>query len=291
MELKAFPVVSFFQKKILQRATLLREKNIQPGLAVIQVGDDVASTLYLKKKHQACQQCCFSFGHYSFSSHAAFQEIEQKIQELNRDPLVHGIILQLPLPAHLSPLQLITCITPEKDVDGLHPLNQGKLCYGHEGSGLIPCTPLGCLMLLMYYNFSLKNKRCIVVGRSILVGKPLGALLAHHHATVTLTHSYTDPLAQVTQEADFLFVAAGQPQLIQSKHIKKGCVIVDIGIHSVVNSLHKKVVVGDVDRTSVAPLVHAITPVPGGVGPMTVLGLMHNTLKAAHQINDMPFTL
>lgn len=269
---------------------LKKSKGVIPVLAAIRVGEDPASQIYLSRKKKIAESLSFRFQDHIFPENASFEHIEEYLIQLNEAPEVHGILIQLPLPRHINPYRLVSLLNPEKDVDGLHPLNSGKLLLGKENNGFVPCTPLGCLMLLKYFGFCVEGKEAVIVGRSILVGKPLALLLLQEQATVTIAHSYTQNLAEVTSRADYLFVAAGQQELIRAHHVKPGACVIDIGIHRV-ESVDKATLVGDVHFEEVQKIAGAITPVPGGVGPMTVMGLMHNTLKAAYQLCGLPFQL
>ena len=279
--------VSLNLKKILQqRAEDLREQNnITPGLAVVRVGDDPASEVYVQHKRRVAQDLGFLFQEHAFPSSVSYADLLLCLGSLEQNPAIHGIIVQLPLPEGWVPSTLLHHIPPSKDVDGLHPLNRGIL-FSDEEPLFVPCTPWGCLFLLDTYGLSLQGKEAVVVGRSLLVGRPLVALLIRRGATVTLAHSQTPNLAAVTRRADFLFVATGSPHLIGPDHVKEGVVIVDVGISRQGDHL-----VGDVDFDAVRSQVAAITPVPGGVGPLTVMGLMHNTLLAAYRSEGMAFSL
>jgi methylenetetrahydrofolate dehydrogenase (NADP+)/methenyltetrahydrofolate cyclohydrolase len=275
------------KQKLLDRRTLLKAQDITPGLAVICVGNHPASRVYIERKKKIAADFSFDFKEFFLPENTSSSALQEVICSLNSCLQTHGILLQLPLPAHLPPAPFLAAIHPDKDVDGLSIVNLGKLFSGQK-DGFVPCTPLGCLHLVQHFGFSLARKRAVVVGRSILVGRPLGALLLQQDATVTWAHAQTQHLETVTQEADFLFVAAGVPGLIQKKHVKKGACVVDVGITWVENAAGKNLQ-GDVDFKSVQPVAGAISPVPGGVGPMTVMALMHNTLKAAFHAHALPF--
>ena len=213
-------------------------------------------------------------------------DLLHRIESLNQNPSVDGILIQLPLPSRFDPLQISRAINPEKDVDGFHPINAGKLLLGEEG-GFIPCTPLGIQVLLERSNIDIKGKHVVIVGRSNLVGKPLAALLVQKkkgcNATVTIAHSQSEHLPEITRSADVLIAAIGQPGFIRLEMVKKGCVVVDVGINRVQNEAGGSKIVGDVDFSSVEPIASRITPVPGGVGPMTIALLMQNTYESAHR--------
>ena len=248
-----------------------------PGLAVLRVGDDSASEVYVSNKEKACKR----IGVESFGAHlpagSSFKEIKAKLKELNENNLVDGILLQLPLPKGLEADLLLKEIDPSKDADGLHTLNLGKLLKGEIGPR--SCTPAGIMALLARYEIPLEGKRAVVVGRSILVGLPMALMLQAANATVSIAHSRTKELSDLTRQADLLVVAAGKPQLIKAHHIRPNCVVVDIGIHKLSPPESKKKLCGDVLFEEVEPLVKAITPVPGGVGPMTVAMLLVNTIN------------
>ncbi len=248
-----------------------------PGLAVILVGEDPASKVYVRNKEKACQQAgIVSFAHYlpADTDQARLMEL---IASCNADERVDGILLQLPLPAQLDADQCLLAISPDKDVDGFHPVNVGRLVTGLPG--FVSCTPAGCIELLRRYDLPCAGSRAVVVGRSNIVGKPLAALLARRgpfgDATVTLCHSRTRDLAAVCREADFLFAAVGRPRCITADMVKEGAVVIDVGINRTDAGL-----CGDVDFAAVKDKVRAITPVPGGVGPMTIAMLLKNTLHS-----------
>jgi methylenetetrahydrofolate dehydrogenase (NADP+) / methenyltetrahydrofolate cyclohydrolase len=253
-----------------------------PGLAVLMVGDNPASAAYVRNKEQACERVGIaSFGSH-FPTDTPQAELEQKIQSLNQDDRVDGILVQLPLPDHLDSVALLNQIDPDKDADGLHPTNLGRLVRGELG--LRSCTPAGVMRLLQEYDIPLKGKQAVVIGRSILVGKPLALMLLEADATVTIAHSRTQDLAAVARSADILVAAVGRANLITADWVKTGAVVVDVGINRVVNpDSGKGKLVGDVDFASVQPVADWITPVPGGIGPMTVTMLLHNTVWSYRQ--------
>lgn len=248
----------------------------KPGLAVILVGDDPASQVYVRNKERACEDCGIVSIPHRISS-ATQHELEGLIQELNRDVKVDGILLQLPLPEGLDSQKCLDLIDPDKDVDGFHPVNVGKLSLGLPG--FRPCTPAGVINLLKRYDLDPACKKAVVIGRSNIVGKPLAMMLSQSgpcaNATVTLCHSRTADLAAECREADFIFAAVGMPKFVTGDMVKEGAVVVDVGINRTDEGL-----VGDVDFDSVKDKAHAITPVPGGVGPMTIAQLMVNTVEA-----------
>ncbi len=247
-----------------------------PGLAVLMVGDNPASAAYVRNKELACERV----GIRSFGKHlpatASQNELEQVIQALNADPNVDGILVQLPLPDHLDAIALINQIAPHKDADGLHPYNMGKLMRGEKG--LQSCTPAGVMQLLKNANVTIAGKTAVVIGRSILVGKPIAMMLLEANATVIMAHSRTVDLKAIALNADILVVAVGIPQLITADMVKSGAVVIDVGINRVTDDEGKSSLVGDVDFISVKAIASHITPVPGGVGPMTVSMLLHNTI-------------
>lgn len=254
-----------------------------PGLAVIMVGDDPASTVYVRNKERACEKVGItSFGKH-FPSNITQEELEAKIRELNQDSRVDGILVQLPLPNHLDAIQALYKIDPEKDVDGLHPSNLGRLVRGEKG--LRSCTPAGVMRLLETYDISLKSQKALVIGRSILVGKPLALMLLAANATVSIAHGKTPPdeLRELCQQADILCVAVGKPDLITPDMVKPDAVVIDVGMNRLEDESGKKRLVGDVDYTGVSAIASYLTPVPGGVGPMTVTMLLENTVTSFEQ--------
>ncbi|MGM3309271.1 bifunctional methylenetetrahydrofolate dehydrogenase/methenyltetrahydrofolate cyclohydrolase FolD [Anabaena sp. WFMT] len=249
-----------------------------PGLAVLMVGDNPASAAYVSNKEKACTKVGIaSFGKH-FPAATTLTELEEVISELNQDERVDGILVQLPLPNHLDSIALLHQIAPDKDADGLHPVNLGRLVRGE--SGLRSCTPAGVMRLLEEYKIPLVGKQAVVVGRSILVGKPMALMLLEANATVTIAHSRSHDLKSITQNADILIAAAGLPGLITAEMVKPGAVVVDVGINRVTDSSGKSRLVGDIDFQSTAKVAEYITPVPGGIGPMTVAMLLQNTVSS-----------
>lgn len=247
-----------------------------PGLAVLMVGDNPASAAYVRGKERACAKVGIaSFGRH-FPADTSQEELAQTIQALNEDEQVDGILVQLPLPEHLDSVSLLHQIHPDKDADGLHPLNLGRLVRGE--TGLRSCTPAGVMRLLREYQIDVKGKYAVVVGRSILVGKPLALMLLEADATVVIAHSRTPHLDQLTRSADILVAAVGRPQLITANMVKPKAVVIDVGINRVTDESGQSRLVGDVDFDSVREIAEFITPVPGGVGAMTVAMLLHNTV-------------
>lgn len=257
-------------------AQLRAQTGRSPGLAVIRVGDDPASAVYVRAKEQACERV----GIQSFGCHLPKEiseaDLTTKIDALNQEPQVDGILLQLPLPRHLNDRALLYRIDPSKDVDGLHPENLGRLLRGEPG--LQSCTPAGVMRLLKAYDIPLAGQSAVVIGRSILVGKPLALMLLAANATVTIAHSHTQNLAEIATQADILIAAVGHPKLITAEMVKPQAVVVDVGINRHLRPDGKSSLVGDVDFEAVASVASHITPVPGGVGPMTVAMLLHNTV-------------
>jgi methylenetetrahydrofolate dehydrogenase (NADP+) / methenyltetrahydrofolate cyclohydrolase len=249
-------------------------KGRPPGLAVLMVGDNPASAVYVRNKERSCLNAGMSSYGRHFPHDVEQSIVIDEIVRLNQDPNVDGILLQLPVPDHLNAAEILYKITPEKDADGLHPINLGKLVRAE--AGLRSCTPLGVMKLLEEYNVDTEGKRVVIVGRSILVGKPLSLMLLEKNATVTVAHSKTLNLAQVTNEADILIAAVGKPGLITSSMVKSGAVVIDVGI----NRLSDGTLAGDVDFASVSQVASHITPVPGGVGPLTVAMLLVNTFAS-----------
>ncbi len=256
----------------------IKRSGVTPGLAVILVGDNAASKVYVRNKHKACLDAGIASIQIELPVTTTENELLAKIAELNEDPAVHGILVQLPLPAHINEDRVISAISPDKDVDAFHPINVGKIMTGKYD--FLPCTPAGIMSLLDYYNVKIEGKNCVVIGRSNIVGKPMALLLLERNGTVTVTHSRTKNLEQIAAAADILVVAIGKPEFVTAKMVKDGAVVIDVGI----NRLDDGRLVGDVDYTAVATKASLITPVPGGVGPMTITTLLRNTLKAAERL-------
>ncbi|NLC17178.1 MAG: bifunctional methylenetetrahydrofolate dehydrogenase/methenyltetrahydrofolate cyclohydrolase FolD [Clostridiales bacterium] len=256
-------------------------KNIKCGLAVILVGDDEASKIYVKNKIKACSQVGIKSYAYYLQPTAEENEILQLIDALNNDANIHGILVQLPLPSHIKTNKVISAINPKKDVDGFCPQNMGRLFLG-ESQTLAPCTPSGIIEILKRSNIEISGKNAVIVGRSNIVGKPAAFMMLRENATVTITHSKTKDLKSITSLADILIVAAGKQELIDASMVKKGAVVIDVGIHRTEQGLK-----GDVKFDEVSKIAQAITPVPGGVGPMTIAMLLKNTLKAAKDILEI----
>ncbi|MCF7982026.1 MAG: bifunctional methylenetetrahydrofolate dehydrogenase/methenyltetrahydrofolate cyclohydrolase FolD [Pseudomonadales bacterium] len=268
-------------------STLMSEHRIQPGLAVILVGEDPASQVYVRNKGKQALEAGFNSFEHKLPDDISEEKLLSLLDRLNDDDKVHGILVQLPLPPHISEQKVIDRINPEKDVDGFHISNVGKLATGLEG--FVPCTPLGCSMLLKDYLGDLSGLNAVVVGRSNIVGKPMAALLLKESCTVTVAHSRTKNLADVCRRADILVAAVGRPKMIKGDWVKPGATVIDVGINRIKKEDGTSALVGDVDFDSVQQVAGAITPVPGGVGPMTIACLLYNTLVAAHRINGIPF--
>ena len=251
-----------------------------PGLAVILVGNNPASAVYVRNKHKACLETGINSYQIELPEAISEDELLLKIDELNADSNVNGILVQLPLPRHISEEKVINRISPEKDVDAFHPQNVGKIMIGNYS--FLPCTPAGIIELLNYYNVDIESKSCVVIGRSNIVGKPMALLLLEKNGTVTICHSRTKGLKDICLSADIIVVAIGKPEFLTADMVKPGAVIIDVGI----NRLDDGRLVGDVSFADVSKVASMITPVPGGVGPMTITMLLKNTLTAAkNQIN------
>jgi methylenetetrahydrofolate dehydrogenase (NADP+)/methenyltetrahydrofolate cyclohydrolase len=259
-----------------QVKTLAMRAGRPPGLAVLMVGDNPASAAYVRGKETACSRVGIASYGKHFPTDTSQAELKQVIQSLNQDDRVDGILVQLPLPDHLDAVALLNQIAPDKDADGLHPTNLGRLVRGEPG--LRSCTPAGVMRLLADYQLDPKGQHAVVIGRSILVGKPLALMLLEANATVTIAHSRTANLAAVARTADILVTAIGQPKLVTPDMVKPGAIVVDVGINRITQTTGKSQLVGDVDFEAVYPVASWITPVPGGIGPMTVTMLLHNTV-------------
>ena len=270
-------------------AQLTKDHGLVPGLAVVLVGEDPASQVYVRNKgKQTLEAGMHSFEH-KLPVTTGETELLELIATLNADSAVHGILVQLPLPKQIDSHAVINAIDPNKDVDGFHLINVGRLSTG--AAGLVPCTPLGCLMLLKDSLGDLSGKNAVVVGRSNIVGKPMAALLLAESCTVTVAHSRTQNLEAVCREADILVAAVGRPEMVSGEWIKPGAVVIDVGINRVDGDAGKTRLVGDVDYSSAEKVAGAITPVPGGVGPMTIACLLRNTVQAACASREIKFNL
>lgn len=265
-----------YRERINQEVAELVDKGIQPGLAVVLVGDDPASQTYVNGKIKACEETGIYSKSFRLESNVTQQEVVDLVTELNQDPNIHGILVQLPLPKHMNEEAIIDTISPEKDVDGFHPISVGNLSIGKET--FLPCTPHGVIELIKSTGISMEGKHAVVVGRSNIVGKPVSLLLLHENATVTMCHSRTKNLEEHTRQADILVVAVGIAHLIKKEHVKDGAIVIDVGM----NRLDGKLT-GDVLFDEVKEVASHITPVPGGVGPMTITMLMQNTVISARR--------
>lgn len=262
-----------------EKVALYKEKGIEICLAVIQVGNDGASSVYVNNKKKACEYIGIESLSYHLDETVTEEELLQLIASLNQEEKIRGILVQLPLPKTISEEKVLMAISPEKDVDGFHPMNVGNLCIGRKG--FLSCTPAGVIELLKRYHIAIEGKECVVVGRSNIVGKPMALLLLRENGTVTITHSRTKNLKEVCKRADILIAALGKPKFITEDYVKEGAVVIDVGIHR--NEQNK--LCGDVDFDTVAPHCSAITRVPGGVGPMTIAMLMKNCVDSV-EINS-----
>ena len=260
-------------------ARLKEERGVTPGLAVILVGDDPASAIYVRNKGRAAARAGMAAADIKLAASTTREALLETVAARNADPAVHGILVQLPLPGHIDAAEIVDAIDPDKDVDGLHVVNTGRLAAGL--AGMVPCTPLGCLILLKRTLGALEGRKALVLGRSNLVGKPMVQLLIREHCTVTVAHSRTRDLAGECRAADILVVAAGRPQLVRGDWIKPGAAVIDVGINRIDGGGDKPDLVGDVAFDEAARVAGAITPVPGGVGPMTIACLLENTYAAA----------
>ena len=268
------------RSSILAETEELKKKGVTPGLAVIIVGNDPASEIYVRNKEKACAECGFYSEKYALPAETSQEELLGLIGQLNHSPQISGILCQLPVPDHISEEAVINAIDPKKDVDAFHPVNVGKIMVGNFD--FVPCTPAGVMELLDEYQIDIKGKECVVVGRSNIVGKPMSMLLLHRHGTVTMCHSRTQHLDEVCRRADILVAAVGKAGFITPDMVKDGAVVIDVGINR--NAEGK--VCGDVDA-AVMEKASYMTPVPGGAGPMTITMLMKNTLKAAKIQNGL----
>lgn len=247
----------------------------RPGLAAVLVGENPASKIYVRNKRKACEEVGIYSEEHTLPESATEKELLSLIERLNRDPKIHGILVQLPLPKQINERKILDAVVPEKDVDGFHYINVGKLVANEKG--FVPCTPLGIVELLLATGVEIAGAHAVVVGRSNIVGKPAALLLLHRHATVTICHSKTKNLEEVCRQADILVAAIGKPQFVKKEMVKEGAIVIDVGI----NRLPDGRIVGDVDFDPVQERAGAITPVPGGVGPMTIAMLLSNTLQSA----------
>lgn len=266
--------------EIREETALLAQKGIKPGLAVIIVGDNPASRVYVNNKKKACLECGFKSEEFALPGETSEEELLNLIAVLNARNDIDGILCQLPLPGHINEEKVLLQIDPTKDVDAFHPVNVGKIMIGNFD--FLPCTPAGVMELIKLTGIEVSGKECVVIGRSNIVGKPQAMLLLHANGTVTVCHSKTKDLPSVTKRADILIAAVGKANFVTADMVKEGAVVIDVGMNRVDGKL-----CGDVDFNSVSPIASAITPVPGGVGPMTIAMLMKNTLKACKIHNNI----
>lgn len=271
----------------IETETLILKRGITPGLAVVLVGEDPASKVYVANKVRTCAELGFHSRKIELATTTTQEELLEVVRSLNADPAIHGILVQSPPPAHINEEEVIRAIDPRKDVDGFHPENVAKLAL-EDPSGFVPCTPAGCMRLLESAGVDTQGAEAVVIGRSMIVGKPMALLLVskQSNATVTIVHSRSKDLPAVCRRADILVAAVGRPEMVKADWVKPGAVVIDVGINRVEDPSRKSGyrLTGDVAYDEVAPLCSAITPVPGGVGPMTIAMLMKNTLQAARQL-------
>lgn len=274
-------VSEYIRGQIAEGVSKLKDKTgVEPGLAAVLVGDDPASEIYVRNKRKACANCGMYSEEHKLSAETSEEELLALIDKLNNDTKIHGILVQLPLPDHINETKVLRAVTPLKDVDGFHPYNVGLLVEGNPR--FISCTPHGIIKMLEFYNVDITGKEAVIVGRSNIVGKPVSMLLLHRHATVTICHSRTKPLDEVTRRADILVAAIGRANFITADMVKEGAVVIDVGI----NRNEEGKLIGDVDFEGVSQKASYITPVPGGVGPMTISMLLWNTLESAKGVED-----
>lgn len=277
--LKGKEVAQKTREKLKEEVITLKEKGINPKLAVIMVGDDSASQIYVRNKSKVCNEIGIEFDEYLLPEKTQQKELLELIEKLNNDKTINGILLQSPIPKHLDINEAFRTISPEKDVDGFHPTNVGKLVLGQDT--FISCTPFGIMKIFEDYNIDLEGKNAVVIGRSNIVGKPMSQCLLNKNATVTICHSRTKNLAEVTKQADVVVAAIGKPCFVTADMVKKDAIVIDVGINRGEDGKIK----GDVDFENVKEKASYITPVPGGVGPMTIAMLMTNVVKAAKEQN------
>ena len=267
--------------QVAQEVAALKEQGVSVGLAVVIVGDDPASRVYVNNKKKACAVCGIESFEYALPAETSEEELLALVSQLNEDRRVDGILVQLPLPSQIDEHKVIAAISPEKDVDAFHAVNVGKIMIGDFD--FLPCTPSGCMDLIDSTGVSVEGKRCVVIGRSNIVGKPMAMLLLHRNGTVTICHSRTRDLKEICRQADILVAAVGKPNFVTADMVKEGAVVIDVGM----NRLENGKLCGDVDFEAVSKIAGWITPVPGGVGPMTIATLMRNTLTAAKLHNGL----
>lgn len=266
------------RKNLKEEVTALKEKNISPKLAVIMVGDNSASQVYVRNKSKACEKTGIEFEEFLFDENTSEEKLIDTIEKLNKDNTVHGILLQSPVPKHININRAFSTISPKKDVDGFNPINVGNLCIGEDC--FISCTPYGIIKILEEYNIETEGKEAVILGRSNIVGKPMIQCLLNKNCTVTVCHSRTKNIEDVIKKADIVISAIGKPEFVKKEMVKSGAIVIDVGI----NRLGDGRIVGDVNYEEVSKVASYITPVPGGVGPMTVAMLLNNVVKAAKNI-------
>ena len=277
-------------RESFQQITALKERGCTPGLAVVLVGDDPASRAYVRAKDKKCRELGMHSVKHELPASASQEELVALVLQLNADPAIHGILVQSPPPPHIDESAVIAAIDPRKDVDGFHPVNVAKLALG-DPTGFVPCTPLGCQRLLVESGIDIAGAHVVVLGRSMIVGKPLALLLMNKgpggDATVTVVHSRSRNLPEITRSADILIAAIGRAEFVKSEHVREGAVVIDVGINRKEDASVERGyrLVGDVNFAQIAPKCRAITPVPGGVGPMTIAMLIANTIKGCRQIS------
>ncbi len=274
-------VAQSLRRDLAKEVSNLRERGIEVTLAVVLVGSDPASEVYVRNKHKACLEAGIRSLQITLPEATTEERLLSEVEKLNADPKINGILVQLPLPKHIDEKKITEAILPIKDVDAFHPENVGRITLGTPR--FLPCTPAGIMDLLAFYGVNAEGRRCVVVGRSNIVGKPISSLLLAANGTVTTCHSRTKDLPSVTREADILVVAVGKPKMLTADMVKPGAVVIDVGIHRGEDGK----LCGDVDFASVEPIASYITPVPGGVGPMTIAELLANTLRAAKYQNNL----
>lgn len=275
--INGFELAKEKRAQLAKEVEQLKREGIEPALAVILVGDHPASQSYVKAKQKACEEIGIRSVLLTFPNDISESFLLEQIARLNKDRSIHGILVQLPLPPQINELHVIEAIAHEKDVDGFHPLNVGRMMTGQQT--FLPCTPYGILYMVQSLQVDIVGKHVVVVGRSNIVGKPVGQLFLREHATVTYCHSRTNDLEAITRQADILIVAVGKPKLITSSYVKEGAIVIDVGV----NRLENGKLCGDVDFDDVKQIASYITPVPKGVGPMTITMLLHNTVQAARE--------
>jgi methylenetetrahydrofolate dehydrogenase (NADP+)/methenyltetrahydrofolate cyclohydrolase len=283
-------IAASIRAEVARHVKVLRGRGVRPGLAVILVGDDPASQVYVRMKGKACEEAGMHSVTMRLDASTSQEELLTQIDALNADPTIHGILVQMPVPTQINAEAVVRRIRPEKDVDGFHPINVGKVFIG-ERDGFSPATPAGVQQLLMRSSVEIAGKHCVIIGRSNIVGKPMASLMIQNapggNATVTICHSRTRDLAEYAKRADILIVAIGRPRMVTADMVKAGAVVVDVGVNRVEDSGAKKgyALVGDVDFEGVRKVASKITPVPGGVGPMTIAMLLSNTVRAAERLH------